>query len=454
MVHGAAMTGTQGHRSPLRRLKSLGIVVPFYNEAAGVQAFYQRLRSAVDALDVSCAFVFVDDGSRDETLTLLNGLADVDPCITVLSLSRNWGHQMALTAGLDHVGEDVDAVVTMDGDLQHPPEAIVKMVRLYESGADGVYAVRRENTGAGPMKQLVSRAFNALLGWSTDVNVVAGAADFRLMSRETVGIVRQMREVHRYPAGMVPWAGFSSAVIVYDQEERHAGTPGYTWRRSLRLAQHGVFSFSVLPLHVITWLGVFFAAIAALYLSYVAWVSVQRAGRNRLAVCHRCPADRQRVSIRRPQHSCPVCGHGLRAGETAASLRAETGPFGPEGRPAFITGGGRHQWSLPFLIPASEGDPHVASTSSRGGAAKLAGALTAEGRPVSATTVGKLLDGLGYRLHALQKAREGAAHPDRNAQFEHINATAATFIQRGQPVISVDTKKKELVGDFTRTGQE
>ena len=273
MAHGAAMTGTQGHRSPLRRLKSLGIVVPFYNEAASVQAFYQRLRSAVDGLDVSCAFVFVDDGSRDETLTLLNELADVDPCITVLSLSRNWGHQMALTAGFDHVGEDVDAVVTMDGDLQHPPEAIVKMVRLYESGADVVYAVRRENTGAGPMKQLVSRAFNALLGWSTDVNVVAGAADFRLMSRETVGIVRQMREVHRYLRGMVPWAGFSSAVIVYDQEERHAGTPGYTWRRSLRLAQHGVFSFSVLPLHVITWLGVFFAAIAALYLSYVAWVA-------------------------------------------------------------------------------------------------------------------------------------------------------------------------------------
>ncbi len=124
------------------------------------------------------------------------------------------------------------------------------------------------------MKQLASRAFTSVLGWSTDVSVLPGAADFRLMSRETVRILRQMREIVVWVLrGMVPWAGFSSAVVVYDQEERHAGTPGYTWRRSLRLAQHGVFSFSVLPLHVITWLGVFFAMIAAIYLGYVAWVA-------------------------------------------------------------------------------------------------------------------------------------------------------------------------------------
>jgi glycosyltransferase involved in cell wall biosynthesis len=261
------------HRGPVRQLRSLAIVVPFFNEAAGVEAFYHRLRAAVDPLGVACAFVFVDDGSRDETLRLINGLADGDRRITVLSLSRNWGHQMALTAGFDYVGEDVDAVITMDGDLQHPPEVIAKMIRLYESGADVVYGVRRENTGAGPMKQVTSRAFNALLAWSTDVRVVPGAADFRLMSLESVRVVRQMREVHRYLRGMVPWAGFSSAVVVYDQAERHAGTPAYTWRRSLRLAQHGVFSFSVLPLHVITWLGAGFAAIAGVYLTYVAWVA-------------------------------------------------------------------------------------------------------------------------------------------------------------------------------------
>src|SRR5688572_21397099 len=210
MVDEVTMPAAQDHRVPVRRLTSLGIVVPFFNEAAGVPAFYHRLSAAAKALDVACTFVFVDDGSRDDTLALLNGLADADPRITVLSLSRNWGHQMALTAGFDHVGDDIDAVITMDGDLQHPPETIARMIRLYESGADVVYAVRRENTGAGPMKQLTSRAFNALLAWSTDVRVVPGAADFRLMSVDAVRVIRGMREVHRYLRGMVPWTGFSS----------------------------------------------------------------------------------------------------------------------------------------------------------------------------------------------------------------------------------------------------
>lgn len=258
---------------PSRRLNSLAVVVPFYNEAAGARVFYERLREQLDALGIAVTLVFVDDGSRDATLGVLNAIADQDARVTVLSLARNWGHQTALTAGLDHVEPSAQAVVTMDGDLQHPPETIRLMVAEYERGADVVSAIRRKHNGAGPLKRLASNGFNALLAWSTHVEISEGAADFRLMSRHAVDVLKGMREVHRYLRGMVPWLGFSSATVHYEQAPRHAGMPAYTWRRSLRLAHHGLFSFSTLPLNLITWLGFFFAAAASAYLVYVAFVA-------------------------------------------------------------------------------------------------------------------------------------------------------------------------------------
>ena len=259
---------------PARRLNSLAVIVPFYNEAAGARQFYERLREQLDRLAITVTLVFVDDGSRDATLGILNGIADQDSRVTVLSLARNWGHQTALTAGLDHIDPTAEAVVMMDGDLQHPPETIRAMVAEYERGADIVSAVRREHNGAGRFKRLTSNAFNSLMAWSTHVDLCEGAADFRLMSRHAVEVLKGMREVHRYLRGMVPWLGFTPAIVQYDQAPRHAGMPAYTWRRSLRLAHHGLFSFSTLPLNVITWLGFFFAAAAAAYLVYVAFVAL------------------------------------------------------------------------------------------------------------------------------------------------------------------------------------
>jgi dolichol-phosphate mannosyltransferase len=259
---------------PARRLNSLAIVVPFYNEAAGARYFYERVREQIDGLGVRVTLVFVDDGSRDATLGILNGIADQDPRVTVLSLARNWGHQTALTAGLDHIDATAEAVVMMDGDLQHPPETIRAMIAEYERGADVVSAVRRQHNGAGRFKRFASNGFNALMTWSTHVEVCEGAADFRLMSRNAVEVLKNMREVHRYLRGMVPWLGFASAVVQYEQAPRHAGMPAYTWRRSLRLAHHGLFSFSTLPLNLITWLGFFFAAAAGAYLVYVAFVAL------------------------------------------------------------------------------------------------------------------------------------------------------------------------------------
>jgi glycosyltransferase involved in cell wall biosynthesis len=252
-----------------RRLTSLGVIVPFYNEARGARLFYERLRDELAALHLQCSLVFVDDGSRDETLQVLNALADDDPRITVLSLARNWGHQIALTAGLDHVDPAVDAIVTMDADLQHPPETIAAMVEQYEGGAEIVYAIRDKYNDVGPLTRLASRCFHGVLKWSTSVDVVPGAADFRLMSRRAADALKEMREVHRYLRGMVPWIGMPFAVVHYAQAARHVGTPAYTWRRRIRLAHDGMFSFSTLPLNVITWLGFAFAGIAVVYLAYV-----------------------------------------------------------------------------------------------------------------------------------------------------------------------------------------
>jgi dolichol-phosphate mannosyltransferase len=256
-----------------RRLGSLAIVVPFYNEAAGARVFYERLREHIDALARPCTFVFVDDGSHDDTLRILNAIAEQDPRVTVLSLARNWGHQAALTAGLDYLDPGAEAIVTMDGDLQHPPVTIAAMVAEYEQGADVVHAVRLDHEGAGRSKRQASQWFNRLMAWSARIDSVPGAADFRLMSRRAVNALQEMRETHRYLRGMVPWLGFTSAVVEYTQAPRYAGTAAYTWQRSLRLAHHGVFSFTTLPLNLITWLGFFFTAAAAAYLGYVAFVA-------------------------------------------------------------------------------------------------------------------------------------------------------------------------------------
>jgi polyisoprenyl-phosphate glycosyltransferase len=258
----------------IRRLTSLAVVVPFYNEAQGARLFYNQLRDELAARQLQCSFVFVDDGSQDETLLVLNALADEDPRITTLSLARNWGHQVALTAGLDHVDPEAEAIVTMDGDLQHPPEAISAMVREYESGAEIVYGIRDRYQDVGPLTRLASSCFHRVLKWSTNVDVVPGAADFRLISRRAADVLKGMREVHRYLRGMIPWIGFPYAVVHYPQASRHVGAPAYTWRRRIRLAHDGLFSFCTLPLNVITWLGFLCACVAIAYLVYVLLVAL------------------------------------------------------------------------------------------------------------------------------------------------------------------------------------
>lgn len=255
-----------------RRLSSLTVVAPFFNEQDGASEFHRRLGDALAALPLEGNFVFVDDGSTDATLRALNDAADRDPRVTVIGLSRNWGHQIALTAGLDYAHGD--AVIVMDSDLQHPPEAIARMVGEYEKGADVVYGVRRNQPKASFLKRVTSRWFYRLLRGSTNVRVVGDAADFRLMSQPAVAMLRRMREVHRYLRGMVPWLGFRDAIVYYDEAPRLSGDASYTWRKSLRLAKYALFSFSRLPLDAISLAGVLFSALALVYLVYVVIIAL------------------------------------------------------------------------------------------------------------------------------------------------------------------------------------
>lgn len=255
----------------LRRLSHLTIVAPFFNEEQGVEAFYTALTAVLDRLPLDYDVVLVDDGSQDQTLDLLNTLADRDGRVTVLSLARNFGHQAALTAGLDVAMGDV--VITMDSDLQHPPSLIPQLIEAYQEGADIVYAARRQSQELPFLKRVTSGAYYRLMRLAR-IEMVPNAADFRLMSQEVVNILRSMRETHRSLRGIIPWLGFHSTVVTYDQPNRFAGTPTYTWRKSLRLARHGLFSFTTLPLELITLMGVVLTFFSFVYLVYIIIVSI------------------------------------------------------------------------------------------------------------------------------------------------------------------------------------
>ncbi len=256
-----------------RTINKLTIVAPFFNEETNVTVFYDALRTHLDPLNLALGFVFVDDGSSDHTLRALQALAHADSRVQVIALSRNFGHQLALTAGLDFA--DGDVIVSLDSDMQHPPSFIPQMLAHYHAGADVVYAVRAANENVGPIKRITSDGYYRVLSQATETPVIRGASDFRLMAGHVLRHLQQLREQHRYLRGMIPWMGYPYAVIPYPQGERHSGTSKYTLRKMMRLARHGLFSFSTVPLTMITWAGFGLAGLALLYLLFVLVVWAQ-----------------------------------------------------------------------------------------------------------------------------------------------------------------------------------
>ena len=248
----------------------LSVISPCYNESEVIGLFYQSLRPVLESLDhLDFEMVFVDDGSTDDTLALLNRLAASDPALRVLSLSRNFGHQVALTAGIDHAAGD--AVVMMDSDLQHPPSVIPELVRQWRAGHDVVTAIRQRTDGEGWFKGLSSRGFYALLNALSGTKVPAGAADFCLLSGRVCQSLRDMPERHRFLRGLVSWAGFDRAFVPYVAPRRAAGRTKYSMVKMVGLALDAVFSFSAEPLRLALRAGL---GITFLGFAYLAWTLI------------------------------------------------------------------------------------------------------------------------------------------------------------------------------------
>jgi dolichol-phosphate mannosyltransferase len=234
----------------------LSVVCPAFNEEEVLPLFHAELCAVLAPLqrDYEIEIIYVDDGSRDGTLEVLRRLAADDARVRYLSFSRNFGHQAALTAGLEHARGDV--VVSMDSDLQHPPALLPTLLEKWREGNDLVLTLRQDDPLLSPFKRLSSRAFYRILRWLSDTEVRAAASDFRLMSRKALDALLRLHETHRFLRGMVNWLGFPTATVSFMPAGRAGGVSKYTLRRMLTLALDGMLSFSKVPLRLALLLGV------------------------------------------------------------------------------------------------------------------------------------------------------------------------------------------------------
>lgn len=246
---------------------TVDLVIPVLDEAGVIEQFYGQIRVVVDELPYDFHVLFVDDGSRDGTADSLRAIADEDPRVTVLSFSRNFGHQAALTAGLDHSTGDI--VITLDGDGQHPPEMIPQMIDLCKQGYDIVQAQRIEDGQAHSLKQATSSAFYKLINAISGTHIEPGAADFRALNRQAVDALKSMPEYHRFLRGMISWMGYRSVILPYHETRRMAGRSKYSFGKMFRLAMDALFSFSLVPLYIGMTLGGVLLCLAAAQIIYV-----------------------------------------------------------------------------------------------------------------------------------------------------------------------------------------
>jgi glycosyltransferase involved in cell wall biosynthesis len=244
----------------------LSIVVPLYNEEANVEALYQRLTTVVKAIGVSYEFIFINDGSRDRTLALAQELSQRDSHVRYIDLSRNFGHQIAVTAGLDHAAGN--AVVIIDADLQDPPELIEPLYKKLQDGYEVVYAKRLSRPGENVAKLLTAKLFYRMLAAITHVSIPVDTGDFRIISRKVVEALKQMPEQNKFLRGQISWIGFRQTYVEYDRAQRAAGETGYTYSKMIRLALDGITAFSDFPLKLASLSGFVVSGIAFLVMLY------------------------------------------------------------------------------------------------------------------------------------------------------------------------------------------
>ncbi len=248
---------------PQESRSSLCIVVPAFNESEGLRDFHARLTKVLDRLDLASSILYVDDGSRDDTWQVMRALAQADSRVAVLRLSRNFGKELAMTAGLDHV--DADAAVIIDADLQDPPELIPTFIQHWREGCDVVYGTRASRAGETGFKKLSAAGFYRLMERLAEVSIPRDTGDFRLLSRRALDALRRVRERQRFMKGLFAWLGFRQQSVVYDRDPRHAGRTKWNYWRLWNFALEGITSFSTAPLRAATYVGLAAALFAFLF---------------------------------------------------------------------------------------------------------------------------------------------------------------------------------------------
>jgi dolichol-phosphate mannosyltransferase len=241
----------------------ISVIVPLYNEAVNIEALYSALMESLQPLNRLFEIVFVDDGSRDGSFDLVKSLNAKDNRIKGLSLSRNFGHQIALTAGMQHAGGSI--IISMDADLQHPPEVIPHLLNEYSKGFDIVNTRRLDPKETGYFKKMTSRYFYRFINMVADVSIPESSSDFRLMSRKALDAFLQFSERDRFTRGLVSWMGFRQSIINYECAPRLAGKSKYTLRRMLHFAVDGITSFSAKPLRIASYTGILFFVLGFIY---------------------------------------------------------------------------------------------------------------------------------------------------------------------------------------------
>ncbi len=251
------MTHARGDTRP-----TFSVVIPIWNETSVIPELYRRVVQIMDSTGETWEMLCINDGSTDDSLEMLLELQRHDPRVRVIDFSRNFGHQVAITAGNDFA--EGDAVIVMDADLQDPPETILRMIDKWREGYEVVYAVRTERQGETKFKLWTAGLFYRLLQRITDVNIPLDTGDFRLMDRRVVLAMRRLQEKHRFMRGLSSWVGFRQIGVEYVRAERYAGETKYPLRKMMRLALVAITSFSYLPLHLATYVGFALALVSLL----------------------------------------------------------------------------------------------------------------------------------------------------------------------------------------------
>lgn len=248
------------------------IVAPIYNEEGNIQLLYEKICEVMDSTNEPWELITINDGSRDRSLEMLEALAANDPRIKIVNFARNFGHQIAVTAGLDYTSGD--AVVIIDADLQDPPEMVLEMIERWKAGYEVVYAVREQRHGESWFKLLTAKIFYRLIYRITDVDIPLDTGDFRLMDRKVVDALQSMREHNRFIRGMTSWIGFKQVGVNYVRQARHSGETKYPLRKMIRFAMDAITGFSYFPLQIMIYVSFVLGVLAVLAIPIISVLRV------------------------------------------------------------------------------------------------------------------------------------------------------------------------------------